>query len=88
MTLIPRKKKTNGIIVSFALGDWSFSSGQYVLELTHGLESEDIGVELWENDTEQVEAERIQIFNTNKVKIYSPSNPDCRFAGKAVFNVA
>lgn len=73
----------NGTSIDFLISDWILSAGLYQLDLQHNLESEDVTVEVFEGDSE-VDLHRIQILNTNTVRIFSTFDPDCRFSGKAV----
>jgi hypothetical protein len=72
-----------GASIPFVVADWVLSAGLYQLDLQHNLESEDVSVEVYEGDTE-ISVHRIQIINTNTIRIYVTFNPDCRFDGKAI----
>ncbi|MHA1591590.1 MAG: hypothetical protein ACTSUP_03875, partial [Candidatus Heimdallarchaeaceae archaeon] len=58
--------------------------GYYVVDIQHNLESENITYTIWENETDQVEVDRVSIINTNTIRLYVSMDPDCRFEGNIV----
>lgn len=65
----------------FVIADWSLAAGLYQLDIQHNLESENVVIELWEQGATQVLPGRLDILNTNTIRIFAPFNPDCRYDG-------
>jgi hypothetical protein len=73
---------------SFVSGDWSDGGTYYFLNINHGLNSNDVNVTLWEDDStnlEKVEASVYQVSKSvNSVQIRVSKTPDSRFDGTVV----
>jgi len=66
---------------NFVVADWVLMAGYYTLDVSHNLDSEQLVVEIWENSTERVEVNRVQVINQNTVRLHVSYDPDCRFDG-------
>lgn len=70
--------------LSFVIADWILSAGFYILDLQHNLDSLDVNNMIWENSSDQVQVDRVNILNNNNIRLYVAADPDCRFDGKAI----
>ena len=69
--------------IPFLISDWVLIGGVYRLDLQHNLESENITATIWDL-TEIVDVDRITVYNTNTIRLFTSLDPDCRFEGKAI----
>jgi len=77
---------SDGVTIDFALSDWTFSSGQYRLEITHGLESHNLITQFREGDIHVFPV--VEIVTANKIRLTVSAKPDGRFAGTAAIERA
>ena len=75
---------TNGVSISFVLGDWVLMAGIYQLDLQHNLETLDVNADFFENSVSEIIVDRFEVLNTNTIRIFASMDPDCRFEGKVV----
>lgn len=68
----------------FQVSDWVLGAGRYSLDIQHNLESEKVATSIWENNVNEVQVDRIEILNTNNLRLFVTNDPDCRFAGRII----
>lgn len=68
----------------FLFEDWFLSAGEYLLDVSHNLESEVVNTFIWENGKDQVGVDRVEIINSNVIRLHVTYDPDTRFSGRIV----
>lgn len=68
----------------FIISDWVLSAGEYILDISHNLDSVKVNVAIWENNIDAVEVDRKQILTSNTIRLHVAYNPDCRFSGRII----
>jgi len=77
---------SSNFCMKFTIVDWVLSAGSYQLLVNHGLESQKINIELLENGSTPVRADRVEIIDNNNIRLYVVVDPDCRFAGTLIID--
>ena len=73
-------KSTNSFIQEFETTDWVLNAGKYELEVNHNLATLCPSIAIFEND--RLVTVEFSVINESKIKLFTSTNPDLRFAGK------